>query len=312
VLPDLSSLGPLFSNPKIEKIFHAAEYDLICLKRSFSIQVSGIFDTMQAGRMLGYRQVGLDAMLLEKMGITHNKKYQKADWGMRPLTDEMLSYARLDTHYLLDLRDHLSAELKQEQRWELAQEEFRRLARGSENSKEEPQPWQRVKGVQHFNDRQITILQELCDWREHKASQMDRPIFKVIDNNRLANIVKNMPVSMEQLESDGLTSRQVKAYGHDLLEALQRGKSMPLLHRPRQKRPDHAQVERAKALSAWRRRTAVKWGIESDLILPKNWMITISEKNPKTLKDLAGILEDSPWRLEHFGLEILKILNGNE
>ncbi|MGE5775252.1 MAG: ribonuclease D, partial [Chloroflexota bacterium] len=32
---DLSSLGPIFKNPGIEKIFHAAEYDLICLRRDF-------------------------------------------------------------------------------------------------------------------------------------------------------------------------------------------------------------------------------------------------------------------------------------
>src|SRR5689334_23122851 len=34
-LADLSSLGPLFVNPAQQKIFHAAEYDLICLKRDY-------------------------------------------------------------------------------------------------------------------------------------------------------------------------------------------------------------------------------------------------------------------------------------
>ena len=37
-LQDMNALGPIFSNPNIEKIFHAAEYDLICLRRDFSLK----------------------------------------------------------------------------------------------------------------------------------------------------------------------------------------------------------------------------------------------------------------------------------
>jgi ribonuclease D len=32
-ITDLSCLGPLVADPKIEKIFHAGEYDVLCLKR---------------------------------------------------------------------------------------------------------------------------------------------------------------------------------------------------------------------------------------------------------------------------------------
>ena len=59
-LEDLSPLAPIFSNPKIEKIFHAAEYDLICLRRDFGFKFANLFDTMHAARVLGYPFVGLD------------------------------------------------------------------------------------------------------------------------------------------------------------------------------------------------------------------------------------------------------------
>ena len=62
-LPDLSPLAKLFSDPKIEKIFHAAEYDLICLKRDFNFEFNSVFDTMQAARILGRTNVGLGGML---------------------------------------------------------------------------------------------------------------------------------------------------------------------------------------------------------------------------------------------------------
>ncbi|PIX46945.1 MAG: hypothetical protein COZ54_02550, partial [Anaerolineae bacterium CG_4_8_14_3_um_filter_59_70] len=96
-LNDLSPLAPIFANPKIEKTFHAAEYDIITLKRDFGFSFANIFDTMQAARILGYKQVGLDSILAERFGVVVNKRYQKADWGRRPLSRDELNYARFDT-----------------------------------------------------------------------------------------------------------------------------------------------------------------------------------------------------------------------
>ena len=39
--------------------------------------------------------------------FTPDKRYQLADWRIRPLPDEMLFYARSDTHFLLYIYDHL-------------------------------------------------------------------------------------------------------------------------------------------------------------------------------------------------------------
>jgi len=38
VMPNLSLLGPIFKSNKIAKVFHAAEYDLICLFRDYGFQ----------------------------------------------------------------------------------------------------------------------------------------------------------------------------------------------------------------------------------------------------------------------------------
>ena len=43
---DLTPLAHLFSNPSIEKVFHAAEYDLVCLQRDFGFRCNHLFDTM--------------------------------------------------------------------------------------------------------------------------------------------------------------------------------------------------------------------------------------------------------------------------
>ena len=123
-LKDLSPLGEIFSNPNIEKVFHAAEYDLICLKRDFDFTFENLFDTMIAGRILGRDAVGLGSMLQQAFDIKVDKRYQKANWGKRPLPREYTDYARLDTHFLIPLRNSMKEELVKIDRWELAEEDL--------------------------------------------------------------------------------------------------------------------------------------------------------------------------------------------
>ncbi len=124
-LEDLSALSPLFGNPEIEKVFHAAEYDLLCLRRDFGMEVTNLFDTMIAGRILGRNEIGLGSMLEAELGVKLDKRYQRANWGQRPLPEHLIDYARLDTHYLILLRDRLHAELNERGLLPLAQEDFR-------------------------------------------------------------------------------------------------------------------------------------------------------------------------------------------
>jgi ribonuclease D len=305
---EITSLVTTFKSPGIEKVFHAAEYDLLCLKRSFGITVNNLFDTMQAARILGYKQVGLDSMLAEKLGVVLNKKFQKADWGKRPLSEEMLNYARMDTHHLLDLRDCLRDELKDRDRWDLAKEEFLRLAQGNGGPKNAVPSWQRVSGTQKFTRRQLAIFQELCSWREAQAEHMDRPVFKVIDDKRLVAIALVAPRNLADLEGDGLTYRQIEMYGDHILQAVERGLKAVPLPRPHLSRPNQVFMDRLNILSNWRKDVAKKVGIESDLILPKNWMHSIAEQNPKTLEELSLLMPQSPWRLANFGEAILKAI----
>src|SRR5689334_8150940 len=118
-LDDLTYLAPIFADAHIEKIFHAAEYDVIGLHRDFDFVFANIFDTMVAARTLGYAAVGLGSLLAEKFNLDLDKHNQKADWGQRPLSDELVDYARLDTRYLIPLRELLEAELREKERWEL-------------------------------------------------------------------------------------------------------------------------------------------------------------------------------------------------
>ena len=123
-MDDLSSLAPIFANPAQLKIFHAAEYDIICLKRDYRFVFNNIFDTMIAARILAEPRIGLGSLLETYFGVDLEKKYQRANWGKRPLSGEMLDYARMDTHYLFALKTVLEEKLITQDLWNLAQEDF--------------------------------------------------------------------------------------------------------------------------------------------------------------------------------------------
>jgi ribonuclease D len=306
-LADLDPLAPIFANPRIEKVFHAAEYDVICLRRDFGFSFANIFDTMQAERILGFERVGLDAALEKYFNVIVDKRFQKADWGARPLARDLLEYARFDTRYLIPLRDALQRELEEKGRWELAREDFRRLCwTNGEFAAETPEPWERYANRRDLNLRELTILRELTNLREQIAAKLNRPPFKVIGDDKLFAIARAVPKTKKEL-ADMLSERQAARWGGEVLAAVGRGAEAPLVKRKPAQRPDDAFLRRLDALKEWRKKVAAQMGVESDIVLPRPFLNALAERGGH---DLKSILENSPTRLAQYGEQILKVLGG--
>lgn len=313
-LPDLSLLAPVFADPHTEKIFHASEYDLICLKRDFDFKFTNIFDTMAAGRILGRTALSLGSILEEEFGLELDKRYQRANWGKRPLTQEMLDYARLDSHYLIPLRERMDEALKEAGLRELAQEDFERACKvnvpvtdgNNENL------WRLVKN-QEINPHQAAVLQELVCYRNRQAQSADVPPFKVLSNETLMEVALACPkIATDFEEISGLTQRNIDRHGKALLRAVQKGLQSPPLYRPSRPRPDEKYMERVDKLKEWRKLTAREKKIESDVVLPRDVLEEIARKNPVCAEDLAPLMTDIPWRLKKYGSQIIETLKVKE
>ncbi len=313
-LDDLSALGQLFADPDIEKVFHAAEYDLICLNRDFGFSFSNLFDTMVAGRILGRKAVGLGSMLEAQFGVVLDKHYQRANWGKRPLTDAMKAYARLDSHYLVELRNELKDELEAHRRLSLAQEDFARLCSSNghhdrPSNGTSPAFW-RISGLQELKPHQLSVMRELYNYRDEQARLTDRPHFKVMSNQVLLEIAQTCPHFIQELHLlPSISDLQIRRYGKSLIEAVRRGMGAKPVKRPTPPQPMEDQVaNRLEVLRTWRKRTGLSNGVDSDVVMPRDVLFTIAEANPCNLKDLAQVMEDVPWRFEHYGQEILRTL----
>jgi ribonuclease D len=305
-LDDMTPLGPIFADPLIEKIFHAAEYDILCLRRDFNYTIAHIFDTMQADRILGRKKAGLDLLLHEKFGVTHNKRFQKADWGVRPLSPELLMYAALDTHYLIPVRDLLEAELEGRQLLELALEDFAMACNGSvPKPRHESSAWERFRLRRDLTPHEMAVARELLKWRDKVAARLDRPPFRVLDDERLAELSRSQPGTSAELEGAGLGARQIERWGRDILRAVARGCEGHPIKPRRQSSPGRPYLRRLEHLKQWRKQTAAQMGVESDVVLPRPLLLALAEGGATALD---SVKENSPWRWRRFGEEIAGVV----
>jgi ribonuclease D len=309
-LSDLSPLGSLFTSSRIEKVFHAADYDLICLHRDFGFHVTNLFDTRIATRTLGRTQTGLGDILAEEFGVQIDKRYQRADWGKRPLPAHLLDYARLDTHYLLALRERLGSALESAGRLQEAREACEYIARAVPNADNTRKPsfWD-ITHARQLRPEQAAVLRELYQFRESQARRLDRPPFKVLGDPTLLAIARAMPSEATALAAvTGMNPRLVQRFGESILAAIARGHKAPRPRLPRNQPADPAVLARYERLRRWRKRVADARRVESDLVLPRETLWEIARAAPHDLRALQPLLDGLRWRFETYGAELLQAL----
>lgn len=312
---DLSPLDALFKGSRVEKVFHAAEYDLICLKRDFGFEFNSLFDSMVAAGILGYHSLGLGSILEDKFGVRMNKRYQRANWGERPLPSFLKKYAQQDTHYLIPLRDQLRDELHQRGLWSLASEDFKRLCKvkkfkkGSLNHSDVEKAVWRINGVYDLDPQKAAVLVELCRYRDEIARKQDKPLFKVINDQTLLSIAQQIPLDVNTLsEVPGMSKHQVRRHGSHLIGAVRKGLQSTPVFPPNRRKPNGQFLNRIDTLKRWRKDYAGKMGVNPDVVLPRDLLVSVAKRNPSCIDELDEVMHSVPWRMEHFGDQIIAVL----
>ena len=312
-LPDLRPLGQFLADPSIQKVFHAAENDVLLLKRDFKFSFDNIFDTMLAARILGRRGVGLAALLREHFGVELDKRVQLTDWGHRPLTGQQLSYARLDSRFLLPLCDLLTDELHAKRRWREAQEAFADLPDLLFVEKPfDPEGFWRSKEVRDLRPSELAIFRELYLWRDQQARTLDQPPFKVMSDQILFILSQEQPHTLDSLP---LNPNQTRRFGAAILAAIARGRVAPVPQPPARRtngegRPDPEVAARYDRLRAWRTKRATARGVDLDVILNNETLMAVARACPADMDALAALGVLRSWKLAEYGPELLTIVGG--
>jgi ribonuclease D len=314
----LEPIARILANPRIRKIFHAAEYDLYVLRHSKGISVRNIFDTMISAQLLGYPAVGLAALVEHHFKVQLSKDQQRTDWSKRPLRPAQVAYAASDVRYLIELADRLEEELRSKKRLEWAQEEFRALETRVWPDREfDPTGYLRIKGAKGLTPRALAVLRRLFLMRDKRAREFDRPPFKILGNGTLLDLAQRPPNSKRGLVGRrGVSDLVIKRLGADILQAVEKGLSGPDHSPPERKagrsgrrRLDRRAETRLERLKRWRASRAPELGMDPGVFCPNAMLEEIAWAAPKNREELQGLALVKRWWAKAFGAEVLASLS---
>ncbi|XP_020573811.1 protein RRP6-like 3 [Phalaenopsis equestris] len=219
---DMGILRPVFADPSICKVFHGADSDVLWLQRDFHIYVVNMFDTSKACEVLSKPQKSLAFLLETYCDVLTDKSLQREDWRQRPLSAEMIQYARTDAHYLLRIADCLAAELRRgldksacpDDKFNFFLEASRRsntvclqlYAKEIESSPGASaaasilsRNWNK-DGVSTCRTAQTKdLIWKVCAWRDLVARIHDESLRYVLSDYAIVNLSMNVPTSPEKI-----------------------------------------------------------------------------------------------------------------
>jgi ribonuclease D len=311
--------GPL-ENPDVGVVMHGADFDLRLLSRDLGIRIRGLVDTQVQASLMGVEGLGLASLLEAHFGVKLSKKYQRADWAERPLTDGMLAYAADDTRYLERLTDVLDGELARLGRQAWAEEEYLAMEAISDEAREadevDEDPVVRVKGARDLTPRQVAALREALDWRDEIARRLDRAPFRVIGDPPLIEAALGaVPVSEALTEIRGFPRGLAREHGAELVRRLEAVALLPesdVVGYPRHVRrgPGRPPPELEAAvdqLKAVRNRRADEIGLPKGTLMSNALLLAVARAAPATMEELLAVEGMRMWKAQAAGEGLLKI-----
>ncbi|HUG27809.1 MAG TPA: ribonuclease D, partial [Gemmatimonadales bacterium] len=314
---DMTPLGAVLSNRTREIVFHDADYDLRLFDLQYQFRPNTIFDTRIAAQFLNEPGIGLAALLEKYLGVTADKKYQRADWSARPLKTEMLAYAAMDTRHLIQVRDILHAQLEEKGRLEWVTEEFASLEEvryTGGDDKGTNEAWLKFKGARTLSPRGLAVLRELYQWREQTARKLDRAAFRVMNNEPILAMAEQPPRSLDELaQVKGVGREGADRRGREVLAAVERGLTLPddqlpRFPRPERRKPDPVYEARLERLKATRNALAKEYDLAPGVLCPNGTLEAIAHAAPKTVAELRKLPEVRKWQAKEFGERLVGVV----
>ncbi|KKK22614.1 hypothetical protein P175DRAFT_0466354 [Aspergillus ochraceoroseus IBT 24754] len=237
---ELQMLNEVFVDPSIIKLFHGSTMDIIWLQRDLGLYVVGMFDTYHAACALGYPRRSLKFLLQKFVNFEADKRYQMADWRIRPLPSGMFDYARSDTHYLLYIYDNLRNELLEHStpKNDLIDYVLEKSKREALQYYERPvydaptgqgaNGWYDLmtRNPAVFSKEQFAVLKAVHQWRDRVAREEDEGVQCVFPKHVLFRVSQAMPMDLGVLfRTLSPVTPITKDRAPDLLEIIKKAKA---------------------------------------------------------------------------------------
>ncbi len=302
-LKGLDPLGEVLGSKRIVKVLHAAEQDVLYVRRDFGFHMEPLFDTMIASQLLGKTGIGLASLLLAYFGVQLDKGSQRDDWSRRPLTERQKFYAAEDVRHLNRLSQVLKEELQALGRLSWAEEEFALVARRAwEPRIFDPEMFWSIKGARDLSPREAAILRELYAMRDRRAGEADLSPFRIISDESLLALAKKRPMEPPDLNGlRGVTPLVRRRIGAEMLQAVRAGLDLPEADLPvpprgRPRKKTSASQARLERLREWRKLRASELGLDPGVLFPQSTLEALAAAGPRALDRPEEIPGLRSWR----------------
>ncbi|XP_052449326.1 exosome component 10 isoform X2 [Carassius gibelio] len=231
-------LNETFTDPAIVKVFHGADSDIEWLQKDFGLYVVNMFDTHHAARCLNLGRNSLDHLLKVYCSVNSDKRYQLADWRIRPLPDEMLKYAQADTHYLLYVYDRVRTDLYDtgngkptliQQVWDKSRDlSLKKYVKPIFTEDSYMELYRKQK--KSFNTQQLAAFRLLYAWRDKLGREEDESTGYILPNHMMMKIADELPKEPQGIIACcNPTPPLVRQQINELHQLLKQARETPLL-----------------------------------------------------------------------------------
>ena len=314
-ISDLTLLGGLIENPRIVKILHDAQQDLIILRRATGAFPQNVFDTQHAAGFAGMRStISLRELISTACGgITLTKTETRTNWLQRPLSDPQIDYALDDVRYLPEIREKLLLRAREAKRETWLQEDLDEYNDPDLYKEKEPyDQFRQIKGASRLVDVELSALRELAAWREKEARRRDRPRSWIITNETLMQLARVQPRSIHALKLiSGLLARHIGRYGESIVQAIDKSTAAEQSECPRTGKRN-GRADSCKTLIDFGL-TVVKgkslgYGIDPGLMATRTEVKALVYQGSSATSAEHRMLRG--WRKKVFGEELKALLSG--
>ena len=312
--PDFVPLAEVLADPAVETLMHAGRQDVAILRRTWSTDVTNVFDTQVAAGFLGFgNQEGYEQLVRRVLGVQLRGGEGFTRWDQRPLTPKQIEYAGDDARLLLALADSLQGDLTERGRIEWAREESR-LVEASNDERGPERAYERLPKLSRLEAGQRAAARRLCEWRERIARDMDRPPAYVVPDQALVELARRRPGDRAALEQiRGLPQQTLHRRGAEIVAEIERSRDEEAPPAPPSApRRDPAEAPLVSLAQAVVRHRSLECDIATELIATQAELAALVSVVLRATDQSAtgGVRALHGWRRELVGEELGELLAG--
>lgn len=226
---DMQPFFELLQNPAVTKVFHSGRQDIEILYGLTKQIPTPVFDTQIAAMVLGFGEsIGYENLVRAILQLDLDKSSRLSDWSARPLKPSQLEYALGDVTHLIPIYEHMRDKLAETGRTHWIDEEMAILTNPDTYNINPAESWLRIRHHTH-NRRFLTLLRDLCAWREARCQKHNTPRQSPVKDEMLMTIASICPETKEQLSAISILRKDIFSgkLGDEIIKVIQNFLTIP-------------------------------------------------------------------------------------